>query len=280
MMTIGVDIGGTNIRGGLIANGNIIKETRIKLKNKDSLNGTLGQLMEVLAPLITPEVAGIGIGVPSVVDVDEGIVYDVANIPAWKRVELKKFLEEHFGIPVFVNNDVNCFVMGEHTYGEAKGLGSLVGVTLGTGMGAGIIFNHQLCNGFNCGAGEVGLIPYLDKTLEAYVGSLFFTTQYNKSAEEIWLDALQDEKEALMVWEEFGKHIAQAVKILLYAYDPEAIVLGGSIAKGFSFFEKSMWQCLQDFEYPNSLKRLKILVSKQESIALLGAASLANLKNS
>jgi glucokinase len=83
-------------------------------------------------------VTGIGIGVPSVVDVETGIVYDVTNIPSWKKVELKSILETKFGLPVRVNNDVNCFILGEHRHGVARGFRSVVGLAMGTGLGGGI----------------------------------------------------------------------------------------------------------------------------------------------
>lgn len=273
-MTIGVDIGGTNIRAGLVSKGTIIRQNQRTLKNKHSMEATLAQLMEVISPLTSYPYTGIGIGVPSVVDTVNGIVYDVANIPAWKRVELKQIVQERFQVPVHINNDVNCFVLGEYNYGVAKGFGSLVGITLGTGMGSGLIFDHVLYTGHNCGAGEIGLMPYLDKTLEDYVGSQFFIAKTGKSAEELWRAALAGEKQAIALWEEFGWHLGKALKIVMYAYDPEAIVLGGSISQAYDFFEKSMLEVLKDFEYPNTLKQLKVLVSQKANISLLGAASL------
>jgi len=273
-MTIGVDIGGTNIRAGLVSKGTIISQNQLTLKNKHSMDAMLAQLMEVINPLTSSPYTGIGIGVPSVVDTVNGIVYDVANIPAWNRVELKQIVQERFQVPVRINNDVNCFVLGEYNYGIAKGFGSLVGITLGTGMGSGLIFDHVLYTGHNCGAGEIGLMPYLDKTLEDYVGSQFFIAKTGKSAEELWRTALTGEKQAIALWNEFGWHLGKALKIVMYAYDPEAIVLGGSISQAYDFFEKSMLEVLKDFEYPNTLKQLKVLVSQKANISLLGAASL------
>ena len=111
-MLIGVDLGGTNIRAGLIDNGAITTVNHVLLSEKDSVQKTLSQLISIIAPLIQPGVEGIGVGVPSVVDIENGIVYDVVNIPSWKKVELKKILETEFKIPVRINNDVNCFALG------------------------------------------------------------------------------------------------------------------------------------------------------------------------
>ena len=92
-MIIGIDLGGTNIRAALIKDGVISSVHREELKEKDSLQNTINQLVDTIAALINKEVTAIGIGVPSVVDIEKGIVYDVINIPSWKRVELKKILE-------------------------------------------------------------------------------------------------------------------------------------------------------------------------------------------
>jgi hypothetical protein len=118
-MVIGVDLGGINMRAALIRDDKILEMKSALLFDKDSLGSTLSQLTNVIAHLMGPEVQGIGIGVPSVVDINMGIVFNVANIPSWEKVELKSILEKEFRIPVFVNNDVNCFVLGEYFFGNA-----------------------------------------------------------------------------------------------------------------------------------------------------------------
>jgi glucokinase len=273
-MTIGVDLGGTNIRAGIESGGNIFNQKKEAFQTNVSLEQTLTQLIEFIRPLVLAEVKGIGIGVPSVVDVEKGIVYHVANIPSWQQVPLKDILENEFGIPVAVNNDVNCFVLGEHQFGLVKGMKHVVGVSSGTGLGAGIIINNQLFNGNNCGAGEVGLLPYLDHNVEFYASGNLFRAYFNTTAEEAHQQALAGNEQALGYWKEFGIHMAAALKCVVLAYDPEAIVLGGSLSKAYALFKRSMDISLQDFPYPESIKRLKIFQSQNENINLLGAAAL------
>ena len=131
MMTIGVDLGGTNIRAGIESGGNIFNQRKEFLQTSGSLSETLTQFIEFIRPLVSADIKGIGIGVPSVVDVEKGIVYNVTNIPSWQRVPLKDILEDEFGIPVSMNNDVNCFALGEHQFGLAKGMKHVVGVSAG-----------------------------------------------------------------------------------------------------------------------------------------------------
>ncbi len=273
-MRIGVDLGGTNIRTALCHDGRIINQKQHELINKDSLTDTLSQLSSLIRSVFHPEVRGIGIGVPSVVDIHNGIVYNVTHIPSWIKVELKDILEKEFEVPVYVNNDVNCFILGEFFFGLAKGYDPVVGLAMGTGLGSGIIVDGKLFIGANCGAGEVGPIPYMGKTLEYYCSGNFFNVFYKTSAREMAEKATEGDASAISAWEEFGRHFANAIKIVAYAYDPQAIILGGSISKAYPFFEKSMMASLQDFEFPESLKKLKIMVTSNPDITILGAASL------
>lgn len=275
-MIIGVDLGGTNIRAGIVADGKVFSTQQTLLCEKDSLSSTLSQLISTIAPLVGPGIIGIGVGVPSVVDVEKGIVYNVVNIPSWKRVELKKILEDEFKMPVFINNDVNCFVLGEHRYGHAKAFSSVVALALGTGLGAGIIINNTLYCGSNCGAGEIGLLPYLDKNFEFYSSSMFFESIHSTTAFEAHENAINGSHKALAIWAEYGMHLGNTLKAILYTYDPQAVILGGSIAKAYPFFEESMQKSLADFQFPESIKKLKVLRSKIDNIALLGAAALVD----
>ena len=273
-MVIGVDLGGTNIRAGIQHDGNVIRPKKEPFNTRRPLQETLSQLIEFIRPLVQHDVKGIGIGVPSVVDVEKGIVFNVANIPSWNHVPLKDILEDEFRIPVRVNNDVNCFALGEHQFGVVKGLKNVVGVSSGTGLGCGIIINNQLFNGNNCGAGEIGLLHYLDHNIEYYASGNLFRVFYNTTAEEAYQLAIKKSPQALGYWKEYGNHLAEAIKSVVYAYDPEAIVLGGSLSKAYEFFQDAMHTSLLDFSYPESIKRLKIYQSQNENVTLLGAASL------
>jgi glucokinase len=274
-MTIGVDLGGTNMRAGIERDGTIHSQRKALVKG-NSLDETLSQFIEFIRPLVSSDIKGIGIGVPSVVDIEKGIVYNVVNIPSWQRVPLKDILEKEFGVPVIVNNDVNCFVLGEHKFGVAQGMKHVVGVSVGTGLGAGIIINNELFNGNNCGAGEVGMLPYLNHTIEYYVSGNLFSTFFDTTAEEAHRQALAGNSAAIGQWREFGVHMGEALKCVMLAYDPEAIVLGGSLSKAYELFRESMNSTLRTFPFPESVRRLKIFRSQNDTIVLLGAARLAS----
>ncbi len=274
MMKIGVDLGGTNIRAGLIHNQKAVEIKKINLENKDSLESTLEQLIQLIESIHNPEVCGIGIGVPSVVDREQGIVFDVVNIPSWKEVHLKDMLEKQFDVPVFINNDSNCFVLGEKYFGAGQGYDNIVGITIGTGLGGGIIINGSLFNGVNCGAGEIGYLPFKDQDLEYYCSSNFFEKIHHTTAYDTFLKAEENDKDALKLWDEFGTNMGFALKSVMYAYDPEIVVLGGSIAAAYPYFKDKMYDSLNTSYFPKSVKRLKICLSEIENASMLGAAAL------
>jgi len=275
-MTIGIDLGGTSIRCGLVENGNVIKKLSEPCRSDQPENVVLEQIEGLIRQVMHPSVKGIGIGVPSVVDVEKGIVYNVTNIPSWIEVHLKDYMEAKFGLPVFVNNDANCFALGEHRYrcSDGKNFRNMLGVTLGTGVGAGVIIDNRLYSGSNTGAGEIGCLPYLDLTLEDYCGSPFFVRCHNTTGKKTEELAKNGDANALKIYEEYGKHLGVAVKIILYAYDPDAIVFGGSLSKAYSLFEAAMRKEMETFFFPESVKKLQILISTSNDISLLGAAAL------
>ena len=273
-MKIGIDLGGTNIRIALVDKGQIIKRASQLCNSQEAKNVIIDQIKDLIRQMLNPSVTGIGIGVPSVVDPAKGIVYNVANIPSWKEVHLKTILEEEFNIPVKLNNDCNCFVLGEHYFGEGKRFSDLVGVTLGTGLGCGIVINKDLYNGSNTGAGEISELPYLEHTYEYYCSTPFFAEVNHVSAIESAQKAAQGDEEALRLWSEFGRHLAEAIKLIVLTYDPPCIVLGGSIANAMSYFETAMHEGLKDFAYPNSIDRLIVYRSEVEDVAILGATML------
>lgn len=272
---IGIDLGATNVRVARIRGEEIEQIETEKIVGSDEPSNLLKQIQKLISQVDQENVNSIGIGVPSVVDVEEGIVYDVQNIPSWDKVPIKSILENTFDKPVFVNNDANCFVLGEKFFGKGQGYQSIVGLTLGSGFGSGLILDNKLYAGSNCGAGEVGMFPYQDSIFEHYCSGMFFERQYGMSGNRVYEKAEQGNPRAKKIYEEFGKHLGNATKTVMYAYDPQLIVMGGSIRKAFPYFRESMYREMQSFAYKRSLESLKIEISELDEVAVLGAAALA-----
>ena len=272
---IGIDLGGTNLRTGLMEEGKLldIKSEHINSKADDP-NEVIDQIIRQIESVITPEVAGIGIGVPSLVDQEKGIVYDVQNIPAWKEVYLSQQIEETFGRKVRLNNDANCFALGEKQYGKGENFNNMVGAVIGTGFGVGIVNRGYLLQSLLAGSGEYGCIPYKDGILEDYCSGSFFKNTYNQTGEELYQKACKNDTRAQEIFNEFGRHLGTALKIIIFTLSPELIVLGGSVVKSRYYFEDAMYKELEDFPYQVSLKQIHIEYSETSNVNILGAASL------
>ena len=274
MGVLGIDLGGTNVRVGLVENNSLVRVESSPINKNDVDIIVLNNIYNLIDLFSKVEVLGIGIGVPSVVDVERGIVYDVQNIPSWKEIHLKELVENNFGVPVYINNDANCFAAGEKYFGKGKDYNNIVGLIVGTGLGAGIVIHGKLYVGKNCGAGEFGTIPYKDKTYEYFCSGQYFYNEYNTTGEELFKKATQGDKEAIEIFSEFGANLGEAIKLIMYSVDPEIIILGGSVSKSFNLFKEKMYKSISNFSYPKSIENLKIEISEIDNVAILGAAAL------
>lgn len=271
---IGIDLGGTKVLSGTVINGRVIQQKKLSIPSRGSEREVFETIFDSIDAIMSDEVQGIGMGVPSVVDVDEGIVYDVQNIPSWKEVPVKKILEDRYQIPVFLNNDANCFAIGEHYFGKGKDHDHMIGLIVGTGMAAGLILDGKLYTGPHCGAGEFGMIDYLDQNYEYYCSGQFFENVYQSNGITEHQSARQGDRQALHRFEVFGKHLGNAIKMILYSIDPDLIVLGGSVSQAYPFYKESLMNQLSGFAYQSVVADLKIVCSENPDIAVLGAAAL------
>jgi len=271
---IGVDIGGTKISAARICSAKIKKQTICKNPSQEDEQVVLNTVIKSIEGLWSLDVAGIGIGVPSLVDSKNGIVFNVTNIPSWKEVHLKTKLEEYFNIPVFVENDANCYAVGEKYFGRGKGFNTIAAITLGTGIGVGLILNGSLYSGANGGGGEFCRLKYKEHDLEYYCGSRFFKQEYNIDGGALSKRAEKGDVEALRVFNEYGGHVGEAIYSILCAFDPEIIILGGSISKSFEFFKNGILEVIDKYPVERVKKNIKIVKGHDSSSAILGAAAL------
>jgi glucokinase len=271
---IGVDLGGTKIQAGRIKQNKIEQEFYRPISAGEGKESVLQEVIETIEQVFLPSVDSIGVGVPGLVDVEHGIVYDVINIPSWEEVYLKDQLESHFNCPVYINNDANCFALGEKYFGKARGHSNIVGLTLGTGVGAGIIIHDRLYAGKSCGAGEFGMIPYNGQNFEYFCSGQFFWEVHHQDGNELYKRANDGDSEALELYKQYGYHIGQAVTTILFAIDPEIIILGGSISRAHRYFKDEMWKVLDMFPYKSVTEHLIIEITDSPKIAILGAGAL------
>lgn len=271
---IGVIFGGKHLSAARIENGTIAEIVQREINNQETEEIILSDIIHAINSVYNDSVLGIGIGVPSLVDVKNGIVINPTNIPSWHKVHLKDILEEQFSIPVYINNDANCFALGEKYFGVAKNFDNIAGITIATGFGVGIIINGKLYSGRNVGAGEFCSIPYRDHDYEYYCSTKYFVTKYGIKHDILLSRARKKDKIALAIYELFGNDLGNAIKTIICALDPDAIVIGGLITEAYDYFKDSMMKTVNSFIHKGSLKSINIFQSTEPYISLYGAAAL------
>jgi glucokinase len=276
---IGIDIGATKIHLGLVQNGIMIEEVKLPTPANAPEEEVIAELIKGIEQLAGAGCSGIGIGVPGLVDEEKGIVYDLWNIPSWKEVFLKQKLEKHFNKPVHISNDANTFALGEKAYGQGKSFKNLVGVTLGSGFGTGIIIDHELYSGTLSSAGELAGIPYLDGNIEDYCSGKFFRKQFNLQGREVYALAQKGDAYALEIFKQYGKHLGNALNLILNILSPQAIFLGGSVSGSYAFFKEAMQERIQTFPFKRVSSQLLIAPSGIANVSILGAAALITMRH-
>jgi glucokinase len=174
----------------------------------------------------------------------------------------------------FINNDANAFAVGELHFGKGRGHRNLVGIVIGTGLGAGVVINGRLYSGTNCGAGEIGNVAYRGSTLESWCSGTFLRQASGMDGQAVYDRARAGDRVAQELLDSVGTALGDAILIALYAYDPEIVILGGSVSLAYPLFERAVRERLQSYAYPHALRRLQIACSETNDVALLGAAAI------
>lgn len=257
-LTIGIDFGGTTVKLAVVFQSHIIDHAPpIATQEFEGPEDLIPEMVRAVEDLRArhPGIAAVGVGMPGFVNFEKGIVNNLTNVKNWVAVPLKKILEEKIGLPVVIDNDANCMAVAEWKCGSGRGFEHVVFISMGTGVGGGIIANGQIIRGACYGAGEIGQtsIDYQGRpghygnfgALEEYVGNREITAAardaYNaagiqKSLDECTPAALataahHGDPVALAQWEEIGRKLATAVMNVCWLLNPEAVVIGGGVAR-------------------------------------------------
>ena len=159
-----------------------------------------------------------------------------------KEVRLKEILHKRYNVPIAVENDSNCFALGVSLHEQDNKFKHMVGITLGTGLGCGVVINGKLYRGANGAAGEIGSLPYLDSDVEHYCGSMFFSRFCHKTALQLYSLATNGDAESIEKWREFGCHMGNMVKMVMFAYLTSSSCHPKIFVKEFSY---SLMSCHQ-----------------------------------
>ena len=293
-LIVGVDLGGTKIVTGVInTKGEVIgSPVKVATNAEEPAESIIKRMIDSIhlsisnASSTTDDVMGIGIGSPSPLDIKNGIILTTQNLPTLHYYKLKEKIYNAFKVPVFVNNDANCFALGEAYFGSVRIIQNAVGITLGTGFGCGLILNRRVYCGSTDTAAEIDLCPYLDGNLEDYISGRGVVKIYKKisgmenTPPNIYDLARENDGDALKTWEEFGYHLGLALAYVVNILDPEVIIIGGSLSNAYTFFSKKMIETLHKNINPVPRENLKIeIATLGENAGFIGAACLVLMEN-
>jgi glucokinase len=271
---IGIDIGGTKISGIRLKDNEIQKRAELDTGADRPVKKIMGTLFEVIDELMSEELDAIGIGVPGILDVKKGEIISINNIKEFNGFNIKEPVSKKYGIPTFINNDANCFALSEAYFGAGKKYNNIIGITLGTGVGGGIVIDRKVYSGNLGAAGEFGCVPYSTGLFEDFGGSKFFEKNYGLTAKQLFEKAEAGDSKAKDVFHEYGVHITALITQLMLFMAPEAIIIGGSISNAFKYFEPPIKEMLNSFFIPVIAENVVVLKAELSDSGILGAAAL------
>ena len=272
---IGVDIGGTSIVAARFSDNEMLDKKEVPTGADRPAEQIMESLYEAIEMVMTDEVVGIGIGMPGFMNVDTGEILQINNIKPFNGFFIKPAVEKRFNLPTFQNNDANCFALGETYYGAGKKYNNLVGVTLGTGLGGGIILNRKIHTGLMGGAGELGCVPFRGGISEDICSAALFKNKYGTTGAKLYQKAKSGDKESLAVFDELAHNIGELLRMVTYVLAPEAFVIGGSVANSWDLLEKTLREDLNSkFLAPMISKEVDLVKAELDNAGLYGAAAL------
>ena len=310
-LAIGIDIGGTGTKFGIVDRvGNLLYSSEMSTRNHAEIEGYIDELHSNLSPFIEVvggigRIKGIGLGAPNG-NYYSGTIEYAPNLP-WKGIiPLAKMIEDKFKLPVVLTNDANAAALGEMMYGAAQGMNDFIMITLGTGVGSGIVANGKLIYGHDGFAGELGhtiIIPDgrlhqgtgKKGSLESYASAtgvrlttLELLAKNNKESilrnipidkidsKKVYDAAMEGDALAKEIFEYTGKILGMALANFVMFSSPEAVILFGGLTKAGELLLKPTREHMEDNLIQVFQNKVKILVShlKESDAAILGASAL------
>ena len=311
---IGVDVGGTNVKIALVDfDGKIVYSNTVPTRAEMGYEAGVNNIKQAIKELMqetsadAKTIEAIGFGLPGQIDYKEGLVKNLPNIPGWVNIPLAKIMEEEFSIPTRLDNDVRCAALGELNFGAGKGCENLICITVGTGIGSGIVLNGKLVRGASNAAGEIGHIK-MQMTggplcgcgdygcFEAYASGPAIVTMAKeyisggKSAKykEMATDgiitpylvaqaALQGDAVSIQIFKQMGKIIGTGLASVVNLLNPQKIIIGGGVADAGDILLEPIRQTILDRAMPIQGQSVEIVPAQlANSAGVIGASLLIN----
>lgn len=311
---IGVDVGGTNIKIALVDfEGKIIYSNTIPTRAEMGFEAGVSNIKQAIRDLTQEtnqdfkSIEAIGFGLPGQIDYQTGMVKNLPNIPGWTNIPLAKLIEDEFSIPTRLDNDVRCAALGELNFGAGKDCRNLICITIGTGIGSGIILNGKLVRGAANAAGEIGHIKLTlghgplcgcgdHGCFEAYASGpsiVSMAKEYisgGKSAKykEMAPDgiitpylvaqaALQGDAVSIQIFKQIGEIIGIGLSSVVNLLNPEKIIIGGGVADAGNILLEPIRKTIHNRAMPIQAQSVKIVPAQLANTAgVIGASLLIN----
>ncbi|AEH50798.1 ROK family protein [Pseudothermotoga thermarum] len=306
MKVIGIDLGGTNFAVGVVdEQGKILAKEQGKTLVQEGPDAVIKRLNQAVKNVLSNyEVEAIGVGCPGSIDHKLGVVRFSPNFPGWHDFPLAEKLSLETGLKVYVENDANAYALGEHTFGVGKGYDHIVCLTLGTGVGGGVITHGILLrgssgigaelghvtvmpNGPTCGCGAKGCLEafasatalkrFVQEGYERHKDSLLFHGKKPSevSPEDIFRCAEQGDEFAKSIISLLTDALAVAIGSFVNIFNPQLVILGGGISNAGEKLLKPVAEKVKDHVLPSMLGTFEIKLSKLgKDAGILGAASI------
>lgn len=296
-VALALDIGGSFIKAACIdSKGKILFEDSFTSASEKTEIQFISQLLEIIEILKKfclqkkLKIKGISLGVPGIVNAQKGIVYQSPHFPHWKNFKIKTALQNKISFPLFLDNDANRAALGEAWLGKGKALKNFILLTLGTGIGGGIILNKRVWQGDSGFAGELGHLVIAQKgrlcacggqgCLERYASLGGLEEEWKEISEQAFtnpkdllLRAKKGDRQVLELWKHFGNSLGVGLASLMNVLGIENIILGGGISEAFAMFKAGMQQGMKNHLYETSFKKMKVCRAKLKNKAgILGCA--------
>ncbi len=300
--TIGVDMGGTTVKTAVVQGTQILRKAEPMItQDYPSPEAIVEELARRVAALREeyPAACSIGMGLPGFADHEAGTIDSLTNVPGWYDIPIRRMLEEATGLPAAIDNDANCMAYAEWKLGAGRGMKDLVCLTLGTGVGSGVIANGQFLRGHLGAAGELGQmsIDYKGRVghygnmgaVEDYIGhreiaadaqAAYAAAGLSRTLAEcdpmgLENDAKAGNPVALKVWDDIARKLASCLMNCCYVLNPEAFIIGGGISRAGDLLFAPLRHYLGNQLYPRHFAQLKILPAQFGSESgLIGAARM------
>lgn len=305
---IGIDFGGTNFRLGMVdSNGQISDLKKYPVKTPRTANGVVEQISSAVHELLASskiKIVGVGVGMPGIVDFEEGMVLSSPHYPEWKAVPFRRMLSDVVGLPVFLDNDANLIALGEKWMGAAKEFKSFIMLTLGTGIGGGLFFDGKLWRGEHGFAGEIGhmTINYdgaacscgghgcwelyasatgLTNIISASkdAGRADFLEQFGGDPDSVTSKRLYDAAKdgsifASVIWKKFGSYLGAGMASVVNALGVHDIIIGGGVSDAWELFIEPAKKEIRRRTYTATADRIRLhRAILGDSAGILGAVS-------